>query len=165
MGLVIMLEPTLIKKLESLMPSHTIEVSTSREGRIFLLVDKGNLKDVISCLKEEGFTHLAGITALETDDVFELLYHLSRRGTLLTVRVNLPLNDDTVPTITDVIPGALLYEREIHDLFGVKFEGHPNLEPLILPNDWPKDVYPLRKNGTTKRREAKEESKPPRTDV
>jgi len=155
-----MLESTLLKKLENLMPSHTIEVSTLREGCILLLVDKENLKNVISCLKEEGFTHLAGITALETDDAFELLYHLSRRGTLLTVRVNLPLNDDAVPTITDIIPGALLYEREIHDLFGVKFEGHPNLEPLILPDDWPKDVYPLRKNRTTERRETKKESNP-----
>jgi NADH:ubiquinone oxidoreductase subunit C len=72
-------------------------------------------------------------------------------GILLTVRVNLPLNDDEAPTITDVIHGALLYEREIHDLFGVKFEGHPNLEPLILPDDWPKDVYPLRRSGTTKK--------------
>ncbi len=153
-----MLESAFIKKLENLMPSHTIELLTPREGYILLLVDKENLKNVISCLKEEGFTHLAGITALETDDAFELLYHLSRRGTLLTVRVNLPLNDDTIPTITDIIPGALLYEREIHDLFGVKFEGHPNLEPLILPDDWPKDVYPLRKNRTMERGETKKKS-------
>jgi len=62
----------------------------------------------------------------------------------------LPLKNDVIPTITDIIPGALLYEREIHDLFGVKFEGHPNLEPLILPDDWPADNYPLRKNRTQK---------------
>lgn len=128
-------------------------------------MSKENLKGVISCLKEEGFVHLAGITALETNDAFELLYHLSREGTLLTVRVNLPLNDDRAPTITDIIPGALLYEREAHDLFGVKFEGHPNLEPLILPEDWPRDVYPLRKSGTTKEEKLKKKQKPSRTDV
>ena len=60
------------------------------------------------------------------------------------------------PTITDIIPGALLYEREIHDLFGVKFEGHPNLEPLILPEDWPRDVHPMCKNKNDKEKGLKE---------
>lgn len=146
-----MSEFTIVKKLENLIPSHILEVSVPREGRIFVRVSKEHLKNVIAFLKDDGFVHLSGITALETNDAFELLYHLSREGTLLTVRVDLPLNDDVAPTITDIISGALLYEREIHDLFGVKIEGHPSLEPLILPDDWPKDVYPLRKSGTTKR--------------
>ncbi|RLG90884.1 hydrogenase large subunit, partial [Candidatus Bathyarchaeota archaeon] len=53
-----------------------------------------------------------------------------------------------VPTITDIIPGAVLYEREVHDLLGVAFEGHPDLSPLVLPEEWPERVYPLRKEYT-----------------
>jgi len=140
-----MSESDVIKKLENLVSPKNLEISVPRTGRIFVRVDKAHLKKVISFLKDIGFTHLSGITGLQSSDSFELLYHLSRGGTLLTVRVNLPLKDDVSPTITDIIPGALLYEREVHDLFGVKFEGHPNLEPLILPDDWPRGVYPLRK--------------------
>jgi len=44
-----------------------------------------------------------------------------------------------------LVPGAILYEREVHDLLGVVFDGHPDLSRLILPEDWPEDVYPLRK--------------------
>jgi NADH:ubiquinone oxidoreductase subunit C len=113
-------------------------------------VDGKHLKKVVSFLKDNGFAHLSGITGLQSGDSFELLYHLSGEGVLLTVRVNLPLKNDVIPTITDIIPGALLYEREIHDLFGVKFEGHPNLEPLILPEDWPRDVHLMRKTENDK---------------
>jgi NADH:ubiquinone oxidoreductase subunit C len=144
---------------------HILEVSVPRARRIFVRADKEYLKDVIQFLKNEGFMHLSAITGLETNDVIELLYHLSKEGILLTVQVKLPLNEITAPTITDIILGALLYEREIHDLFGVKFEGHPNLEPLILPEDWPKDVYPLRKSGTTKEGKLKKKQKHSRTNI
>ena len=145
-----MLESDVVKGLENLVSPSSLEVSVPRAGRIFVRVGREHLKKVISFLKDNGFAHLSGITGLQSGDSFELLYHLNRGGVLLTVRVNLPLKNDVIPTITDIIPGALLYEREIHDLFGVKFEGHPNLEPLILPDDWPADNYPLRKNRTQK---------------
>ncbi|MCS7114951.1 MAG: NADH-quinone oxidoreductase subunit C [Nitrososphaerota archaeon] len=145
-----MSEPAIVKKLKNLPPSHVIEVSVPRGERVFARVNKEHLKNVISFLVDEGFRHLAGITALETDEGFELLYHLSMEGTLLTVKVDLLSNDDAAPTITDIIQGALLYEREAHDLFGIKFEGNPYLKPLILPDDWPVDDYPLRKRGRRK---------------
>ncbi|MCK4434684.1 NADH-quinone oxidoreductase subunit C, partial [Candidatus Bathyarchaeota archaeon] len=56
-----------------------------------------------------------------------------------------PKNNPNVPTVTDLIPGAILYEREVHDLLGVNFEGHPDLSPLLLPEEWPQNLYPLRK--------------------
>jgi len=145
-----MLESDVVKRLENLVSPSNLEVLVPRAGRIFARVGRKHLKKVIAFLKDNGFVHLSGITGLQSGDSFELLYHLNGGGILLTVRVNLPLKNDVIPTITDIIPGALLYEREIHDLFGVKFEGHPNLGPLILPDDWPADNYPLRKNRTQK---------------
>ncbi len=100
-------------------------------------------------MKNNGFTHLSAITGLEVGDGIELLYHLSNENVLLTIRVKLPKNEAVVPSITKMIQGATLYEQENHDLLGVEFEGHPNLEPLILPDDWPKGVYPLRKHQAT----------------
>lgn len=145
-----MSEPNVVKMLENLISPQNLEVSAPHAGSIFVRVSKEHLKKVIAFLKDNGFAHLSGITGLQLNGAFELLYHLSGGKILLTVRVNLPLNDDAAPTIIDIIPGALPYEREIHDLFGVKFEGYPNLEPLILPEDWPKDVHPMRKSRTTK---------------
>jgi len=145
-----MLESDVVKRLENLVSPSNLEVSVHRAGRIFARVGRKHLKKVIAFLKDNGFGHLSGITGLQSGDSFELLYHLNGGGILLTVRVNLPLKNDVIPTITDIIPGALLYEREIHDLFGVKFEGHPNLEPLILPEDWPGGAHPMRKTENDK---------------
>jgi NADH-quinone oxidoreductase subunit C len=118
----------------------------------FMRIDKECLKDAIGFLKNNEFTHLSAITGLEVEDGIELLYHLSNGNILLTIRVKLPKNEAVAPSITNVIRGATLYEQEIHDLLGVKFAGHPNLERLILPDDWPADNYPLRKSRTEKKR-------------
>jgi NADH-quinone oxidoreductase subunit C len=65
-----------------------------------------------------------------------------------SLKVEVPVKQPVLPTITSIIPGAILYEREVHELLGVVFSGHPNLSPLILPEDWPDGVYPLRKEWT-----------------
>jgi NADH:ubiquinone oxidoreductase subunit C len=94
--------------------------------------------------KKNGFTHLSAVTGAKTNsNLIEILYHLDRAGTLVTIRVALPPTD-SISTITDIILGASLYEREIHDLFGVKFEGHPDLSRLILPDEWENGNFPLR---------------------
>ena len=96
-------------------------------------------------LKKNGFFHLSAITGTQTSsNLIEILYHLDRAGTLVTVRVVLPPTENSISTITDIILGASLYEREIHDLFGVKFDGHPELNKLILPDEWKNDSFPLR---------------------
>ncbi|MEM2083837.1 MAG: NADH-quinone oxidoreductase subunit C, partial [Nitrososphaerota archaeon] len=61
------------------------------------------------------------------------------------VKTSIDKNNPEIDTITDIIPGASFYEREIYDLLGVNFIGHPNLKRVILPENWPKGVYPLRK--------------------
>jgi len=111
-------------------------------------IDRECLKDAIGFLKNNEFTHLSAITGFEVEDGIELLYHLSNGNILLTIRIKLPKNEAVASSITNVIRGATLYEQEIHDLLGVKFAGHPNLERLILPDDWPADNHPLRKSRT-----------------
>lgn len=141
-----MSEKEIVDKLKQNVGSKYVwETLVPRAGKVFVGIDKEKLKDAIRFLKTDGFTHLSAITGLETEDGIELLYHLSKEDVLLTIRVRLPLNETVIPSITNHIPGATLYEQEIHDLLGVNFEGHPNLAPLILPDDWPKNDYPLRK--------------------
>jgi len=62
----------------------------------------------------------------------------------IRLRVMLPAEDPTVETVTSVWPGANYYEREVFDLFGINFEGHPNLRRIMMPDDWA--GHPLRKD-------------------
>ncbi len=78
----------------------------------------------------------------------EVLYHFCNRSAILTLRVQLPYQKTLVPSICGIIPSATLFERELMEMFGVIVEDSPNNEHLLLPDDWPAGVYPLRKEFT-----------------
>lgn len=137
------IEAELTTTLMDRLRNRILEFSTPRADRIFIRIDREDLRETVKLLVDEGFTHLSAITALNVEGSIEILYHLSRNSIMITLRITLPQNDHTVPTITDIIPGAILHEREVHDLFGVEFNGHPDLRPLILPDDWSKDAHPM----------------------
>ena len=142
------LESHEVKFVERLKDALKIaEVKIPRSGRVFLRIKSSLLIDTISYLKEQlGFVHLSTITGLDNGERLEILYHLSCSNIELSLKTTRPYSAPTLPSLIDLIPGANLYEREVHDLLGVRFEGHPNLAPLILPDGWPSGVYPLRKN-------------------
>ena len=85
--------------------------------------------DVVSC---DSTPDRAGS---DEDQVIRLSYHFWQ-GTAVTLVVDLPLDAAWVASLTTLIPGASFYEREIYGMYGVRFEGHPDLRPLLLPDDW-----------------------------
>jgi membrane-bound hydrogenase subunit beta len=66
----------------------------------------------------------------------------------LVIRVTLPKTDLTIPTITDVIPGAIFSEREVQEMMGITVTGIPDDRRLFIPEDFPKGVYPWRRDET-----------------
>ena len=84
----------------------------------------------------------------ERAGVVELLYHFSEGMAVTTLRVSVPYTKPILPSICGVIPSANFYEMEIAEMFGVNIENIPSKEHLLLPDDWPEDVYPLRKSFT-----------------
>jgi NADH-quinone oxidoreductase subunit C len=97
-------------------------------------------------------------SAVDDFDGIEILYHFSddRLGTVISIRAILKdKNDPHIDTITGVTSAAWWIEREIHELFGVEFDGNSDLRPLLLPDDWPKGVYPLRKNFVVPKRDSR----------
>ncbi|HEX7319790.1 MAG TPA: NADH-quinone oxidoreductase subunit C [bacterium] len=123
------------------------EIANPAPRRIFVSVDATNLIDGLKYLKDQlEFAHLSTITGIDKGEVFEILYHLANPFTCLTVRTTIPRNYPHIPTITGVIPGAILYERELQDMFGIVVEQIPDPRPLVLPDNWPAGVYPLRKD-------------------
>jgi membrane-bound hydrogenase subunit beta len=119
----------------------------ARPRRVFVSVGVADLKPVMQWLKSDlGFYHLSTITGLDSGDSFEVLYHLHDGTIELTLRTAVPRTDPHIPTTTDIIPGAILYERELQDMFGLVVDDIPDPRRYVLPEDWPQGVYPLRKD-------------------
>jgi NADH:ubiquinone oxidoreductase subunit C len=143
-------ETEIVRKMKDAMGEDILEAKIPRPRRIFIHVRKNAFKKAIRYLTQKAdFTHISTITGVDIGEEIEAIYHLSREGKVeLSLKVRVPKDKPSLPTVIDIIPGATLYEREVHDLLGVTFEGHPDLSPLILPEEWPPDVYPLRKEWT-----------------
>jgi NADH:ubiquinone oxidoreductase subunit C len=122
-----------------------------RAYRAFAHVKREKLRDVVTYLKEEhGFVHVTTITGVDMGEDYEVIYHLRSEGFSFSLKVPVPKDDPKVPSIVDILNGAVLYEREVNDLIGVFPEGHPDPSRLILAYDWPDDVHPLRKEWDIK---------------
>jgi len=143
-------EAEIVKALMSHVRSgSTAVVDIPRERRLFVSIPAEDLKPVLTfAVRELGFGHLSTITGLDLEDRMEVIYHLNDGETALSLKVPVWRDDPRLPTVVDILPGAALYEREVHELFGIVFEGHPDLAPLLLPEDWPEGLYPMRKNLT-----------------
>lgn len=125
-----------------------LQVGTLQPDKTFVRVDANFHKDAIRVLLEaDENAGLSALTCVDSGKTLELMYHIRTRGTIVTVRMEVPKENARVKSITDLIYGANFHEREVADLFGVRFEGHPNLKRLVLPDDWPSNVFPLRKDA------------------
>lgn len=91
--------------------------------------------------------HLVQIAAADNGKTFELIYHLSGpHKMVVAIAIELPRDKPEAPTTSDLLPPAGIYERQIHDLLGIDFRGHPALNRIILNEDWPANEFPLRKD-------------------
>ncbi|WKZ82104.1 MAG: NADH-quinone oxidoreductase subunit C [Acidimicrobiia bacterium] len=90
---------------------------------------------------------LCGVDHLTRSPRFEVVVHLLslEPPELLRILVGVPAEDPVVPTLTGVFAGANFFEREAFDLFGIEFEGHPDLTRILLPDEWV--GHPLRKDA------------------
>ncbi len=115
-----------------------------------LWIDAPRLLDVARFLKDEpslAFNFLSSVSAVDYIDHFELVYHLTsmthNHSAVLKTRVY-TRDDPSVPSVVAVWPGADFQEREVWDLMGVAFEGHPNLKRIMLWDGFP--GHPHRKD-------------------
>jgi NADH:ubiquinone oxidoreductase subunit C len=133
-----------VSPLQEAFPSA--EVSVSADGISTLVVPLSELLDTLMRVRGElgyaRFVDLTVVDRLKRQDRFELVYLFYSLGTKAWLRVK-ALTDGQAPSITATVPGANWYEREAFDLFGIQFEGHPNLSRIMLPDEW--QGYPLRR--------------------
>jgi NADH-quinone oxidoreductase subunit C len=118
-----------------------------------LLVKKEKSHQILSEFKDAGFNHLSDVSVVDYIDEqeFELVYHLWSHWERIRaiVKVRIPREAATVKSAVDLWTGAQIHEREDHELFGIDFEGNPNLSPLFL-EDW-EEIPPFRKDFDTRK--------------
>lgn len=132
--------------------SAAIAASDEFRGELTITVARENLRRVCDFLRshaEMQFTFLSDVTGVDRFPIeprFELNYHLlsipHRRSVRIKARVS--GENPAIESVTSIWPTANWHEREIFDLFGVRFLGHPNLTRILLPEDW--EGHPLRKD-------------------
>ena len=108
-------------------------------------VSTGDLREGISTLLEACRPRFVTLTAIDKGLDIELLYHFSVDSILVTLRAAIPKETSQLETIVDLVPAAEFIEKEVSELFGITFEGHPRTVNLILPDDWPAEKKPLGK--------------------
>ena len=137
-----------VDKLSDKSEDSLIKVYQST-GDTFILVKPQNIVDICSYLKEElhyiYLTDIFGIDRFTSEDRFEVVYNLIslRNREKLFLKVRLPEEEPVMDSITDVWQSASWMEREVYDMFGVKFNNHPDFRRIFMPEDY--NYFPLRK--------------------
>lgn len=118
-------------------------------GELTLSVPSVEIVKAVSAMKDAGYNVFEDMTAVDwlpSEPRFQLSYHILSHRYRERIRIKTWLNseDPSIESITSVWPGANYYEREVFDLFGIRFDGHPNLRRIMMPEDWV--GHPLRKD-------------------
>ncbi len=136
-----------IEQLKKELGGKAIEIANPSVRRIFVKTDPSELVGVVTALRDTfGYAYLATISGLDKGETFEIIYHFGNQDNNLNLRTEIPRANPHVESITPIIPGAILYERELQDMFGMIIDNIPDGRPLVLPDDWPAGNYPLRKD-------------------
>ena len=144
--------PGLVALLQEAVPGALVEGAPSLDLHTTIYVTRGDLPAVARALRDRSdlrFALLAELTAADfgpREPRFELVYTLVslEHGLRLRMKVRLQGDDARVATVSDVWPAANWLEREVWDLFGIVFDGHPDPRRLLMPEDW--EGFPLRKD-------------------
>jgi len=129
------------------------EVTVTGKGRISVIARKETMKEVAIWLQHFGFDHAVSVSGVDhlTERKIEVLYFISSHSNddlkhiILSLRVQVDRDNPLLPALTPIWESANLFEREAYEMFGVKFEGHPKLQKLLLQDNWD-GPPPLRKD-------------------
>jgi NADH-quinone oxidoreductase subunit C len=164
------LENPILTKLKEKFPESILEVAEFR-GEWTIVVKREDIVSLCTFLRDDSelfFNFLSDLTAVDylgRKPRFDVVYHLYSidKNHRLGLKVKVE-EDESIPSITSVWSTANWLEREVFDLFGIRFDGHPDLRRIVLPEDW--EGHPLRKDFPLTREEVMfthNKNRPPRT--
>ena len=118
-------------------------------GELTLTIAANKIRSAAATVQAAGYNFFEDVTAVDwfpSSPRFQLSYHIVSHTYKERIRLRVLVEGDepVIESITSVWPAANFYEREVFDLFGVRFDGHPNLRRILMPDDW--QGHPLRKD-------------------
>jgi ech hydrogenase subunit E len=141
-----------LQQAEQLLTELSTEISFPEPNRLDVVILPDTLREATTVLNNAHWGHLSAITGIDLGPELgrlEALYHLCNGAAITTLRIRLPRGNEAIlPSVADIIPSALLFERELQEMLGFTIMGLDSREHLFLPDDWPDDVYPLRAEFT-----------------
>jgi len=141
-----MTDAEIVEKLKADLADR-VEIANPARRRLFLKVAPRDLVAVTARLRDGyGVDFLSTISGVDLGPAFDIIYHFATPEQDFNLRTEVPKDHPHVDTITPVIPGAILYEREIQEMFGIVVDGIPDPRRLMLSDDWPEGQFPLRKD-------------------
>lgn len=163
------MDNAILTKLKEKFPQSVSESSEFR-GELTIVVKKEDIVSICVYLRDDpdlSFNYLSDLTAVDRlgrKPRFDIIYHLYSIGRNHRVRLKVGVDEnESISSVTSVWSGADWFEREVFDLFGVKFENHPDLRRILMPDDWV--GHPLRKDFPLTREEVMfthNKTRPPR---
>jgi len=132
--------------------SAAVQEAKFDRDEMTIYLERSAIREACALLKEDPpcpFNFLSDITCVDwlpSEPRFEVIYHLLSipKKERVRLKVRLESVSPVIESVTSVWPGANYFEREVYDLFGVRFAGHPYLRRILMPEDW--EGYPLRKD-------------------
>jgi len=129
-----------------------IEAVKFDRDEMTIVVERSSIREACALLRDDAncpFNYIADVTCVDwypAEPRFEVIYHLLSIPNKERVRLKVRLNGDSpaLESVTSVWPGANYFEREVFDLFGIRFSGHPYLRRIQMPENW--EGHPLRKD-------------------
>jgi NADH-quinone oxidoreductase subunit C len=144
------LESLILKKLKDKFPDSILEIIEFR-NELTLVVRKEDIVSICTFLRDDPELHfnflscLCGVDYPERKPRFDVVYELYSINKHHRIRLKVKVDEyESVPSVTEVWSAANWHEREVFDLFGISFDGHPDLRRILMPDDW--EGHPLRKD-------------------
>ena len=137
-----------LKEIKDKLSKKILKVYEKSPRRIYIDLKPEDILQAASFIFKDLKARFVIASGVDTREHIEILYHFAfdRLDKIISLRTRLDRKNPEIESLTSIIRGAEWIEREIHELLGVNFRNHPSLKKLLLPDDWPKNKYPLRRD-------------------
>ena len=141
-----MKKENIFNDLRTKFKNDIIDIFDKSEKRVYIEINPNSLKSMAGYIFKDLGARFSIASGVDTRTDIEILYHftLELQNFIISLRVKLDRKKPEIESLTSVFEAANWIEREINELLGVNFKGHPELKRLLLPDEWPDKVYPLR---------------------
>ena len=137
-----------ISRIKAALGERLLRLEEKSAKRVFVMVAPEDVPETSRLMLEDLQARFQIATGTDTPTAIEVLYHwaLDAIGCVVTVRTRLNREDPEIESIAPTCPAAEWIEREMWELLGIRFRGHPDMRHLLLSDDWPEGQYPLRRD-------------------